>query len=270
MDGILGESYDVDIINNFKKLKVKLAEKVSAGHFKSKEKDKKVYMQLTELHNNNTTNDLLRILNHGYDTQGVKAMNKSCSAYANKGETFSKTMSLTTRLEIACSVQILGHYELWRRIYGETGLPLGKSMEKYLVRKDVNKGQRTKHSRTKLYKRNRKKEWNKKYKVLRDKQMLDVKDGTSYESGLALSQAKATVKLTNKQRNNKDTPKDQWKFPYHHHKFCTVLGHTTCRNAMCEMKGKSKEFLEHAKNEIFRDLITEQLRIDSETAGTYC
>ena len=74
-----------------KKMETKLADKVSAGHFKSKEKDKKVYMQLTKLHNNNTTDDLLRMINHGYDTQGIEAMNKSCSAFATKGETFSKT-----------------------------------------------------------------------------------------------------------------------------------------------------------------------------------
>ena len=108
---------------------------MNSGHFKCKKKDAKIYKQLTELHNSNTIDVLLRQLNHGYDTQGVEAMNKSCSAYANKGETFSKSMSLTTRLEIACSVQILGHHELWRRIYGEMGLRLGDSMEKYLMRK---------------------------------------------------------------------------------------------------------------------------------------
>ena len=90
-------------------------------------------MQLTELHNSNTTDELLRMLNHGCDTHGVEVMNKSCLAYANKGETFSKSMSLTTRLEIAYLVQILGHYELWRCIYGEMGLPMGKSMETYLI-----------------------------------------------------------------------------------------------------------------------------------------
>ena len=99
--------------------------------------------------------------------------------------------------------------------------------------------------------------------------MVDVRDGKSYESGLALAQAKAKVKIASKQRNNKETPKELWKCPYYHPKFCTVLGHTTCYNRMCEMRGKSKEFLEHAKDEIERDLVNEQLRIDSETAGTY-
>ena len=98
MVGIPGESYDVDIINNFEKLETKLGEKVSAGHFKSKEGGKKLCMQVTELHYNNTTDDFLRMLNHGYKTQGVKEMNKSCLAYANKGEIFSKTMPLTTRV----------------------------------------------------------------------------------------------------------------------------------------------------------------------------
>ena len=71
---------------------------------------------MTKTHRENTTLDLLKMLNHDYDTQGVEAMNKSCSALAPKGETFSKTMSLTTRLELASATQIIGHHTLWRRI----------------------------------------------------------------------------------------------------------------------------------------------------------
>ena len=82
-------------------MKVKLAEKVNSNHFKGKKKDAKVYNQLTKLHNSNTTDVLLRMLNHGYNTQCVEAMNKSCVLYTTKGDTFSKRMWQTTRLEIA-------------------------------------------------------------------------------------------------------------------------------------------------------------------------
>ena len=79
------------------------------------------------------------MMNHNYDTQGVEAMNKSCSAVAQKGETFSKTMSLTARLQVACASQIVGHHQLWTRIYASIGLGLGDTLSQYLEKKDRDK-----------------------------------------------------------------------------------------------------------------------------------
>ena len=105
-----------------KKLESKLAEKVDKGHFRCKVKHAKIYEQLTDIHRENTTLDLLKMVNHGYDTQGVEAMNKSASALAPKGETFSKTMALTTRLDLACAAQIIGYEAIWKRIYESMGI----------------------------------------------------------------------------------------------------------------------------------------------------
>ena len=70
-----------------------------------------------------------------YNTQGVEAINKTCSTYAIKGETYSKTMSLTARLQIACAAQILGHHALWKRIFDSVGLPVGNVLSTVLKKK---------------------------------------------------------------------------------------------------------------------------------------
>ena len=62
-------------------------------------------------------------------------MNKSCSTYAAKGETYSKSMSLTARLQIACAAQILGHHAVWERIHKSVGLPVGDVLSKVFKKK---------------------------------------------------------------------------------------------------------------------------------------
>ena len=79
-------------------------------------------------------------------------MNKSCSAYAAKGETYSKTMSLTARLQIVCALQIIGHHALWKRIFNSVGLPLGETLSRILKNKDSDKTKQHKFRRTKKYK----------------------------------------------------------------------------------------------------------------------
>jgi hypothetical protein len=210
------------------------------------------------------------MLNHKFDTQGVEAMNKSCAAYANKGETFSKTMSLTARLKIACAAQILGHHALWTIIYHEFGLNLGVTLSTYLKTKDIGKRRRRVFRRTKAYKTNRKEGWTNKYKMLREKQMNDNKNGLDYETGLAMTLARSQIKEYKVERNPKGTPEDKLRCPYHHPNWCTVLGHNSMRDKKCMMKGKSPEIQKAAKDEIQKDLVLEQMKLDSETSSKYC
>ena len=128
-----------------------------------------MYNQLSEIHNNNTSDELLQMINHSHDTQGVEAMNKSCSENAQKGETFSKTVSLTTRLQVACASQIVGHHALWTRIYASVGLKLGDTLSIYLQQKDNDKTLRHDARKSLKYKTNRKVGWANKYKLLKEK-----------------------------------------------------------------------------------------------------
>ena len=132
LDGLIANDCTDEYLKKLKDLEIRLKEKVSAGHFRFKINDAKVYKQLSEIHGNNTRDELLKMINHSHDTQGVEVMNKSCSANAQKGETFSKTMSLTTRLQVACASQIVGHHVRWTRICASVGLSLGDTLSKYL------------------------------------------------------------------------------------------------------------------------------------------
>ena len=73
-------------------LEQRLQDKVSIGYFRCKVKHEKVYKEMTDIHNTNTSEQQLKMLNHKFDTQGVEAMNKLCLAYANRDETYSNTM----------------------------------------------------------------------------------------------------------------------------------------------------------------------------------
>ena len=255
-----------------KELEERLAAKVDNGHFRCKIKHAKIYEQMTETHRDNTSLDLLQMLNHTFDTQGVEAMNKSGSALAPKGETYSKTMSLTTRLEIACATQIIGHHRLWQRIYTSMGMTLGFNLDRFLINKDKFKDKRHKYRRSVEYKIFRKKDWNAKYNALRDLQMRDNKEGKTYEAGMALTMARSRIKEQKKKTKQRlgDVPLHLRKCTYHHPLYCTVLGHTTCGSKQCMMKGKSPVFLKEAKKLIENDLIKEQMRIDADTASKYC
>ena len=215
--------------------------------------------------------ELLKTLNHPYDTQGVKAMNKSCSALAPKGETFSKTISLTARLELACAIQIVGHYEVWNRIYKSMGIKLGSILRRFLKNIDTAKKRRHEYRRSVEYKVFRKKDWNDKYKALRELQMRDNKEGKTYEAGMALSLARSRVKECKKKQKEKlnDIPLHLRQCTYHHPQFCTVLGHTTCGSKECMMKGQPADVLKQAKKTIENDWIKEQMKLDSDTASKY-
>ena len=88
VNALLSDVISQNELDKLKELETKLAAKVENGHFRCKIKHSKIYKQMMKTHRENTTLDLLKMLNHDYDTQGVEAINKSCSALAPKGETF--------------------------------------------------------------------------------------------------------------------------------------------------------------------------------------
>ena len=59
-----------------------------------------------------------------------------------------------------------------------------------------------------------------------------------YESGVAISLAKKTLKAV--ARNPNGTPADQMRCPYYHPLYCTALAHKACSSPLCGMKTKSK------------------------------
>ena len=75
-----------------------------------------------------------------------------------------------------------------------------------------------------------------------------------YKSGIAAVAAKKTLP-TAKDRNPKGTPQEQLRCPFHHPKYCTLLGHRDARSKVCMMHGKSKEERSAASKVIQKELI---------------
>ena len=186
---------------------------------------------MKDVHDRNTTPELLRMLNHTHHTQGVEAMNNSIASYAPKGRTFSGTMSLNTRVEIACSVHNIGHFETWSLIYTSFGVDIPFSLSKLYKSRDRATIRIRNRQQTRGYKIKRKKKDHDKFYSERQRQKADLKAGLTYESGIALADAKRRVKELDKKRNPAGTPNDEMVCPYYHPLFCNVKGHTSMASA---------------------------------------
>ena len=140
---------------------------------------------MKDAHDRNTTPELLRMLNHTHDTQGVEAMNNSIASYAPKGRTFCGTMSLSTRVQIACAVHNIGNLETWTLIYKSFGLDLPLSLYELYKSRDRANFMIKNRQQTRGYKINRKKKDHDKFYSERQRQKADLKAGLTYESGIA-------------------------------------------------------------------------------------
>ena len=99
--------------------------------------------------------------------------------------------------------------------------------------------------------------------------MYDNKNGLGYETGMAMALVRSTVKEKNTKQNPDGTANSMLRSPYHHPKWCAVLGHNSQRSDNCTMKDKSDEILKAAKHDIQKDLVLEQMKLDSEKPSKY-
>ena len=84
--------------------------------------DENLYHQIFDALEPFIKEDMLKMLWHQYDTNINEAMNRSVSSFAPKDRTFSRTMSLQTRVSIAAGVQIAGHYKFWKKVLEAQGI----------------------------------------------------------------------------------------------------------------------------------------------------
>ncbi len=84
--------------------------------YRCKEKNKKLYLQCVEVIEKFIDEEHLRECHHNMSSQKNEAMNKSLMRYIPKDKTLCKTMSLTSRLGIAISIDTLGHLEYFLRL----------------------------------------------------------------------------------------------------------------------------------------------------------
>ena len=106
---------------------------------------------------------------------------------------------------VACASQIVRHHDLWTRIYASVGLKLSDTLSIYLQQKDKDKTLWHDTRKSVKYKSNRKVKWTNKYKLLREVQMYDNKNGLGYETGMTMALARNRVKVENSKKSRGDS-----------------------------------------------------------------
>ena len=240
-----------------------LFDKYKNGYYKCKVNDKQVYEQLLTLYKPYITPEALKMIAHPFSTQTNKAMNKSVSAFAPKGKTFSRTESLDTRVGMAGAIQVLGYEVFWDKVFTIFGLILDDNLRLYLRSLQRKKERKREIARSKTGKSRRSRQRTEKLKQDIKQDMMAKKDGTTYETGVAMAIARKGAKnsTSSKVRNPKGTPKQLHKCPYWHPDFCQMMGHSSAMSRECFMFRKSKEERGSAVQRIMEDHIERELEI---------
>ena len=230
--------------------------------------DEKLFNQIMQAISPFLSHDMLSMLWHTSDTNLNEAMNRSISSFAPKDRTFSRTMSLNTRVCIAVGVNILGHYEFWKKVLDRLGVKMSDSLEILLKRRDGTNAHRIVYRRRPDVKRKRKAPETVKIAEGINKRKQQIQDGT-YSSGIAIAaeqQAKKIVKELSEaaKEKNRKAPDNKKVCKFYPH-FCKRVGHNSASSKECAMHGKSKEEKDDALKTINDMMLASQIaKVQSE------
>jgi hypothetical protein len=97
--------------------------------YRCKTKNNKLYLQCVEIIQKLLTKERLRECHHVMNSQKNKAMNRSIMRYIPKDKTYSQTMTLTSRLNLAILIDSLGHAEYFKQLFGLFGAMIFRATE---------------------------------------------------------------------------------------------------------------------------------------------
>jgi len=234
------EIMSVQDVNALKKLEQSMMDRTDKGYYRCKIKHEKFYKECKMAIEKYITPGMLAMLQHNFSTQKNESLNHSVATLAPKGKDYSKSSSLKTRVMLVAGAQIVGHYTLWKRIFTRFQIVMDDNLARHLQKKDANKEERQIVQKMKEYKVSRSTNRYAKFAEAHRSQLEDTKTGAQYESGVAVKNAKKTLKDLPK-RNPKGTQPSEWKCRYHHVNYCTKKGHKDARSVDCCMYGKSKQ-----------------------------
>ena len=278
IDDIVGKEdceevmFSIEDRQKFKEHELSIMKRNSSSYYRCKVKHSELYHQMTLDMARFISPDMLSMLQHDWSTQINEAMNNSVASYAPKSRTYSTTNSLEARVNIAGATQVIGHKKFWTKIFEEFEVKIDDNLLHVLQCKDKRKLKKKIHDKTKEGKR---KQSELKYQSLADnhkKQMIDLKNGHKYETGISISEARKSLK---------DVParnigcKETWTCIYYHPKYCTKKGHKDCRSKECAMHGKTIEERNAAKEIIQAEKLQVEMtrlateKLDSCTKRTY-
>lgn len=208
------------------------------GFYQCKVKHSELSKKMTDDLSRFLIPEMMVMLQHDWSTQTNEAMKQSVASYAPKGKTYSKLTSLLVRVHIAAAVQIIGHAELWTRIFDKLRLKIDDNLMDILVLKDEAKIRK----KVRDQKKEEKTVWSTvKYEnstADHKAQMNDLRNVDQYESGIVVAAARKTIKAAPKCNKG---PKETWTCIYHHPNYCSVKGHEDCRSPLFLMTPRSKE-----------------------------
>ena len=248
----------VENVDALKKYEQAMTERTDKGYYRCKVKHEKLYNEFMLCYKKYITPDMLRMLMHNFSTQKNESLNHSVATGAPKGKDYSQSPSLQTRVMLTGTAQIVGHYQLWKRLFSKFNLELDPNLIHHLKRKDIMKEKKKIEQNTKKYKAKRSSNRYAKFAEAHRSQLDEVKTGAMYESGIAVQLAKKSIKSAPK-RNPEGTLRCDLICAYYHPKFCTVKGHSDCRSVQCYFKGKPKEERDAALAFIRNEAITKQV-----------
>ena len=84
--------------------------------FLFRQRNKQLYDDMMKAYTPYITTEAIKQLNHKWHTQKNEAMNTSVSTFAPKGDPYSLTNSLLTRVSIAAGISIAGHKQFWKNV----------------------------------------------------------------------------------------------------------------------------------------------------------
>ena len=89
------------------------------GYYRSKIEDADLYERLKKKYEYYISKEMLEMCAHEYDTQVNEGMNTCIARYAPKTRTYSKSVSLQTRVMIAVCIFLVGYHYFWTKVMDE-------------------------------------------------------------------------------------------------------------------------------------------------------
>ena len=100
-----------------KKLELSMKDRTDKGYYRCKIKHQTLYEEFTKAMEKYITPSMLCMLQHNFSTQKNESLNHAVTTLAPKGKDYSKSVSLKTRVMLTAGAQIVGHFQLWTRIF---------------------------------------------------------------------------------------------------------------------------------------------------------
>jgi len=196
--------------------------------YRCKVKDATLYEELKDILAPFLTHEALVEVSHGWDTNANESMNNTISWLAPKNKTYSGTVSLRNRVNMALSIQSLGYDVYWTRLFRELGLEMDAATEHRLKQHEKLRQYRLQQSKLTNNKRKRQVQTYIKISKYFDKLRADRDKGRQYMPGVGMDVAVVEEDTDEIAIVGKRVRSNKKQCPH-----CGVYGHVTTRSKFC-------------------------------------